>query len=212
MFCKNCGTQLADNQAFCPKCGAPNPASQQQQQPQQQYQQQYQQQQYPPQYPPRPVRQSQPLDLRKLFTLIAMGVLFLALIFPFFNCIAITRYNGGNQAPAVTLTRSEFIDFGLLSALNIFALVLLLCSFLNIFKEKRLGFIGATGASLAAFFCLLQATFNASSQSQITINNNVRTGVAVGLSIWGWFLLIFELAALGLCAYTAVITVLKDKK
>ena len=23
MFCKNCGTQLDDNQKFCPKCGAP---------------------------------------------------------------------------------------------------------------------------------------------------------------------------------------------
>ena len=54
MFCKNCGTQMADDAVFCANCGAP---AAQEQQAQPQYQQpQYQPQ---PQYAPQPQYQPQ---------------------------------------------------------------------------------------------------------------------------------------------------------
>ena len=83
MFCKNCGTQMADDAAFCPNCGARNGAQ-----------------------PVVPQQQMQPVAAKrpngKLIGIIAGGVAALAVIIV--ACVLIFGGSGASSKPFDALT------------------------------------------------------------------------------------------------------------
>lgn len=82
MFCPKCGTQLGNNQSYCPNCGAQfQPAAQAYQPTAPVYQPQQPAPGYPaqPQYAPRP-----PMDVSAILRWVAMGLMVLAGVLVFF--------------------------------------------------------------------------------------------------------------------------------
>ncbi len=123
MFCKNCGNQIADNEAFCNACGAA-------QRPAQQAQPQYQQQAQP-QYAPQPNYGAKanllnsPFNVKNftVFYVLSAVLSFMSLLFWFMPCISVSE-----SSTRMSYMFSEDAEmFGLHGVMFFFILAIIAC-------------------------------------------------------------------------------------
>ncbi|MBE6714426.1 MAG: zinc ribbon domain-containing protein [Ruminococcaceae bacterium] len=129
MFCKNCGNQIADNEAFCNACGAAQRPAQQAQPQYQQYAQ--------PQYAPQPNYGAKPNLLKSPFNaknytvcyVLSAVLSFMSLLFWFMPCIKIEASGfGANGSTRMSQMFDENVEFfGLHDVMFFFILAIIAC-------------------------------------------------------------------------------------
>ena len=217
MFCEKCGARVDDGQPFCPNCGnrmgapAPAPASGA----------------VPPRAPgygagyrapvaraPRPA-----MDLGKLFMLIAMGLLLLAIICSLFKTASVTTYPVDSEAtraaqqaalaanPQADISNIAKYGAGQTSAavqrsltpilVNINLGVILCLAFLlfGVVKNHVVPALLGSALALTGFFYVFNTFLSQTDRNRA----DTTAKISYGFSVWGWIVLIFEFAACVLC-------------